>query len=639
MPDDAASVDSSPSAVSLASDKVRPTFHELYENGDSDDDIAEVAPHHRGAALCASMVAQEDIRIVGPMKATTVGNELKPPRFGYVVAPFFRAYATVLTILYVVLSIAPILIAVFVYRVNWAFTIVTIVMTSLILLVSIPFFYMIVHWQPLDAKPVHQYRMRTVDILVTTYKEDMDVIIDTLEAIQRIAYDSRFLNVYVLDDGRRAELQEFVNLMNARDPMYPVRYVTRPNNKGRKGGNINHFIREYEEEASEWLIVLDADMAPFPEIFDVLFGAYYSYEKEERDNIAFIQCPQHFKNHIPEKDWYDIGMAFFYTCVMACMSQLNCTMYIGTCALWRRSAIVFGGGFHESHATEDTVTGCYVHRTQTDLLDPKSINWTSKFINTPIAAGIAPGTLPQQIDQRLRWCLGSVQMFYEHSRFLTATGLNYNQRMTYFATVGYWVLGIASFITTFTASVTVLMWIFVRGVILGGNSGAFPWWLLVLQFFSFTLYFAALPVAKQVDKLRVVQMFAVFTPVYMVAYMSFRGIKIKVQATAADSDEDTRRWHPFMWFHAIVLTLTTALGILAVVFGKPTPVNIATAVCHSGYWWILYWPVILSLFGFTQEELHPRYKRGSWWCDDDVLFDIDIPTDHDDMSVVDLPTA
>mmetsp|Transcript_44970 Transcript_44970/g.110386 ORF Transcript_44970/g.110386 Transcript_44970/m.110386 type:complete len:658 (+) Transcript_44970:329-2302(+) len=624
--------DSSPSAISYEgppapyADKIKSTAADLYENAASDDEFDQVGVKHRAAAIMSALVEQEDIRIVGPLKSTTIGHELRHPRLAYLVAPFFGVYACVLTVLYIILSLVPILISAVFYRVNWPFTIVTLVLTIAILFVSIPFFYMIAYWSPDKPHQVHQYRLRTVDILLTTYKEDMDVIINTLNHIQRISYSPKFLTVYVLDDGRRDELRDFIDQMNAKGPTYPVKYVIRPNNKGRKGGNINHFIKNYEDSASEFFIVLDADMAPFPEIFDILFGAYYGYEKEERDRIAFIQCPQHFKNIIPSKDWYDIGMTFFYNCVMTCMSSLDCTMYIGTCALWRRSAIVFGGGFHENHATEDTVTGCYVHRTKVDLLDPKSQNWSSKFLNVPIAAGIAPGTLPQQIDQRLRWCLGSVQMFFEHDRFVRAAGLSWTQRVTYFATVGYWVLGIASFTVTFASSLTVLLWIIIRGIVLGVNATTFPAWLLVMQFLAFTLYFAALPVSTQLDKLRAIQMFSTFMPIYIVAYLRFKGFNIKVQTTAADSEEDTRRWHPFMWFHVTVVGITTSMGVAAIVLGKPNAVTLATVLCHTIYWWLNYFPVILSLCGFTQEDMHPRYIKADA---EDPMFEMELPSDFE----------
>ena len=72
----------------------------------------------------------------------------------------------------------------------------------------------------------------SVDVVVCTYDESIDVLEATLLGCARITYPHA---TWVLDDGRRAVIRELAHRLG-------MRYVTRPDNLHAKAGNINHAL-------------------------------------------------------------------------------------------------------------------------------------------------------------------------------------------------------------------------------------------------------------------------------------------------------------------------------------------------------------------------------------------------------------
>lgn len=175
--------------------------------------------------------------------------------------------------------------------------IATIVFASVLgaqLLSSLPMWATLLFWRAcppmegtigVDARG----RLPSVDVVITVYKEDTDVIVGTLLAAQRLEYDASRLHIYLLDDGRRPELAEIVREMGASGALrHPLTYLTRESNAGAKGGNLNHWLRASAEVAGEFFITLDADMQPFPDALAILFGHYYGFDRATRERLAFV---------------------------------------------------------------------------------------------------------------------------------------------------------------------------------------------------------------------------------------------------------------------------------------------------------------------------------------------------------------
>lgn len=182
------------------------------------------------------------------------------------------------------------------------------VMGVLGILNSLPIWFALKEWRPavpLNGKPLKS--LPTVDILIPTYKEDIKSIVETVVACQRVEYSSNKMHCYVLDDGNSDKLRRSIeSLQDSGLLRFSLTYVRRPSNEGKKGGNLNHWIREYEEISGEFFIVLDADMKPFPDMLDILMGHYYGLSATEQERLAFLQAPQWYQNNFAETKWRDM---------------------------------------------------------------------------------------------------------------------------------------------------------------------------------------------------------------------------------------------------------------------------------------------------------------------------------------------
>jgi len=97
----------------------------------------------------------------------------------------------------------------------------------------------------------------TVDVLVPTYDEPVEVLRATLLGCRALRYPH---TTWLLDDGRRPELAELARELGAR-------YLTRPDNRHAKAGNINHALGHLE---GDLVAVLDADHVPLPHFLDTM---------------------------------------------------------------------------------------------------------------------------------------------------------------------------------------------------------------------------------------------------------------------------------------------------------------------------------------------------------------------------------
>jgi len=122
----------------------------------------------------------------------------------------------------------------------------------------------------------------TVDVFITTYDEPVDLVMTTAAAARRIPYPH---TTWVLDDGDRPE-------MRAAASREGVGYITRTEDwtdkpRHAKAGNLNNALLQTD---GEFLLILDADQIPEPEILERTLG-YFADPK-----VALVQTPQYFSN-------------------------------------------------------------------------------------------------------------------------------------------------------------------------------------------------------------------------------------------------------------------------------------------------------------------------------------------------------
>lgn len=180
----------------------------------------------------------------------------------------------------------------------------------------------------------------TVDVLITTYNEPIDMVMETAEAAAAIRYPHR---TWILDDGDRRELEAAAADRN-------IGYITRSmswSDKPRhaKAGNLNNALFETE---GEFLLILDADQVPEPEILDHTLGYF-------RDpQMALVQTPQYFHN-VPFSDPLGSQAPLFYGPIQQGKDGWNAAYFCGSNAVLRREALMQLGIRGYVRAIEDGI--------------------------------------------------------------------------------------------------------------------------------------------------------------------------------------------------------------------------------------------------------------------------------------------
>ncbi|GAA2871774.1 glycosyltransferase [Pseudonocardia halophobica] len=165
----------------------------------------------------------------------------------------------------------------------------------------------------------------TVDVFVTTYNEPVDLVMTTARAARDIRFPHR---TWVLDDGARPD-------MAAAAAEAGIGYVTRDANwenmpRHAKAGNLNNALMQTE---GEFLLILDADQIPDPQILDRVLGWF-------RDpDVAVVQTPQFFTN-VTAADPLGSQAPLFYGPIQKGKDGWNAAFFCGSNAVLRREALM-----------------------------------------------------------------------------------------------------------------------------------------------------------------------------------------------------------------------------------------------------------------------------------------------------------
>ncbi|GAF20063.1 cellulose synthase [Bacillus sp. JCM 19046] len=285
--------------------------------------------------------------------------------------------------------------------------------------------FTILSWRPFKRKAIpltvfEEYP--TVDVLIATYNEPEDLLKRTITASLQMRYPKEKLNVYVCDDGRRDSVQKLTESIGN------ATYISRPTNEHQKAGNLNHALTK---TSGEFVVTMDADMVPRASFLEQTLGHFID------EDVSFVQAPQVFYNadafqyNLFFEDQITNEQDFFMRRLEEGKDRFNATMYVGSNALFRRTALENIGGFATGVITEDMATGMLL---QTN--GQKSV-----FVNETLAVGLSPETYADLLKQRDRWCRGNIQVVRKWNPF-TIKGLSFMQRLLYADGIHYWFFGL-----------------------------------------------------------------------------------------------------------------------------------------------------------------------------------------------------
>ena len=119
----------------------------------------------------------------------------------------------------------------------------------------------------------------TVDIYIPTYNESLAIVRNTVFAALAVDYPKHRFRVFILDDGRRAEMRNFARAAGCG-------YLTRSDNLHAKAGNLNAAMKKTD---GELIAIFDCDHVPTRAFLQMTVGWF---QKDPR--LALLQTPHHF---------------------------------------------------------------------------------------------------------------------------------------------------------------------------------------------------------------------------------------------------------------------------------------------------------------------------------------------------------
>ncbi len=260
----------------------------------------------------------------------------------------------------------------------------------------------------------------TVDVFVPTYNESIEILRRTLIGALAIEWPRK--RVYVLDDGRRVEMQALAEELG-------VIYLTRDDNRHAKAGNINAAVAQTD---GEFIAIFDCDHVPVRSFLRLTMGFFL------RDpRVALVQTPHHFYNPDPFErnlwleDVVPPEQEMFYHAVQIGNDFWNSAFFCGSCAVLRRTALEGVGGIAVETVTEDAHTALRLH----------AQGWKSAYLDIPQAAGLATERYAFHVAQRMRWARGMTQIFMLDNPLFKA-GLTWPQRLNYLNAIQHFQFGV-----------------------------------------------------------------------------------------------------------------------------------------------------------------------------------------------------
>lgn len=223
----------------------------------------------------------------------------------------------------------------------------------------------------------------TVDVLTTFCPgEPYDMILETLEAIQAIAYPH---TTYLCDEANDPYLIEQCQRLG-------VVHVTRNNRINAKAGNINNAL---QQATGDICLILDPDHVPAP---DYLHRVLPYFQDPE---VGFVQVVQAYKNineNIIAKG--SAQQTFqFYGPIMMSMNSYGTAQAIGANCTFRRAALDSIGG-HAPGLAEDMNTSMKLH----------AQGWKSRYVPLVLSRGLVPNTISAYFKQQLKWSRGVFEL-------------------------------------------------------------------------------------------------------------------------------------------------------------------------------------------------------------------------------------
>lgn len=423
-----------------------------------------------------------------------------------------------------------------------------------------------------------------VDILIPTYNESAEVLKRTITGCQAIDYPKK--RVYILDDGRRNEINDLAKELNCF-------YLTRLDNNNAKAGNLNCAL---EKTNSELIVVFDADFIPTKNFLRRTVGFLYD------ENVGMVLAPQHFYNleavnrNLNLENIYEMDGGFWHQ-MQPGKDAFNALLCHGTCFIVRRKAIEGTGGIPTETLAEDWAISIKL----------QASGYKTYYLNEILAAGDATEFIPEFLKQRLRWCQGILQTIYSSANPLRVKGLNFLQRWSHLSSIVFYL----SFLPN-------LGLVFVPFVCMFFDVSPYKASLNQMMFFGFPFYITNILIGSWISERyssrlvgniqRLILLFPMAVVVFKTLINPFTKI-FRVTRKGLVSDKAT-----FNISFAIPLIVLATIYALAIFYAIMSPSYPTNDYYLFFCFWSLYnlfciWMGILALVDIPQKRIAIRFNH------------------------------
>ena len=247
----------------------------------------------------------------------------------------------------------------------------------------------------------------SVDILIPTYNEPDFILRRTILGCQALDYANK--KIYLLDDKRRTEMHSLAQELGCE-------YITRPNNRHAKAGNLNHAL---PLTSGELIVVFDSDFIPTNNFLIRTVGFFHD------EQVALVQTHKSFYNPDPIarnlalENVLTVDEEVTHRYQQLLRDSIKTVVCCGTSFVARRSALEEVGGFVTDSLCEDYFT---------------SVNLSAKgyrviYLGESLSAGLSAEKIADHISQRIRWARGTLQGLFIEANPFTIPGLSPLQRL------------------------------------------------------------------------------------------------------------------------------------------------------------------------------------------------------------------
>ncbi len=237
----------------------------------------------------------------------------------------------------------------------------------------------------------------------------------TLAAAMAIRHPRK--KVWVLDDGRSSDI-------SAMAAMHGAGYLTRPDRRGAKAGNINEAMRRTD---GDFVVIFDADHVPSRT------SSCRRWAPSMPSSVAFVQTPQSYRNRGENRPsgGADDQQALFYGPIMRGRNSCQGVFACGTNVIFRRKALEAIGGIPEDSITEDL---------RVSLLLLKA-GYRAEYVSKILARGMGPVDVGSYFSQQRRWARGGLEILFHRKPFFS--GMPLSTRGQFGLSFLYWFTGTA----------------------------------------------------------------------------------------------------------------------------------------------------------------------------------------------------